>query len=161
LVQLVPMTEDEFQPFLQHDIQEYALERTLAGFWSEPEAMDESRKAHLELLPDGLRTADHYLYTIRESNSGEAVGVIWMRASMNSPRPSGFILDLEIDAPFRRKGYARQAMLELEEIARQMGLRQLGLHVFAHNDGARALYENLGYSVASVNMLKPLDAGHL
>lgn len=49
-------------------------------------------------------------------------------------------------------------MLEMEEVARRMGLQQLGLHVFAHNDGAIALYESLGYSVASLNMLKPLDA---
>jgi ribosomal protein S18 acetylase RimI-like enzyme len=154
------MTNEEFQRFLEHDIREYAVERTQAGYWSEQEAMEESRKAHLELLPDGLLTADHYLYTIRESTSGEAIGAIWMRATMNSPRPSGFILDLEIDAPFRRKGYAKQAMLELEEIARRMGLQQLGLHVFTHNDGARALYENLGYSVASLNMLKPLGTSH-
>jgi RimJ/RimL family protein N-acetyltransferase len=38
-----------------------------------------------------------------------------------------------------------------------MGLQRLGLHVFAHNHGARALYESLGYAVASLNMLKPLD----
>jgi hypothetical protein len=47
-------------------------------------------------------------------------------------------------------------MLELENVARGMGLRQLGLHVFAFNDGARALYDGLGYSVASRNMLKDL-----
>ena len=158
MVRLVPMTNEEFQRFLEHDIREYALERTQAGYWTEQEATEESRKAHLELLPEGLQTADHYLYTIREATSGEAVGVIWMSATMNSPRPSGFILDLEIDEPFRRKGYAKEAMLELEEIARRMGIQQLGLHVFAHNDGARRLYESLGYRVASLNMVKPLDA---
>jgi len=41
-------------------------------------------------------------------------------------------------------------------LARGMGLRQLGLHVFAFNEGARLLYEGLGYSVASLNMLKDL-----
>jgi hypothetical protein len=48
-------------------------------------------------------------------------------------------------------------VLQLEAIAREMGLQQMGLHVFAHNPGASALYESLGYVVTSLNMLKPLD----
>ena len=47
-------------------------------------------------------------------------------------------------------------MQELENVARGMGLRQLGLHVFAHNQAARALYEQLGYQTASLNMIKDL-----
>ena len=75
---------------------------------------------------------------------------------LNSSRGSGHIFDLEIYEPFRRKGFARQAMQELEGVARGMGLRQLGLHVFAHNRAAESLYEQLGYRVASLNMLKDL-----
>jgi len=159
MVRLMPMTHEEFELFLEHDIREYAVERKQAGYWTEAEALEQSRKAHHTLLPDGLETKDHCLYTIQESERGEAVGVIWMQATLDSARPSGFILDLEIHEPFRRKGYARQAMLQLEAVAREMGLQQLGLHVFAHNQGARVLYESLGYAVASLNMLKPLDAG--
>ena len=157
MVRLVPMTNDEFDIFLEHEIREYAVERTEAGYWTEAEALEESRKTHHTLLPDGLKTKDHCLYTIQEPERAETVGVIWMQVTLDSPRPSGFILDLEIVEPFRRKGYARQAMLQLEAVARGMGLQQLGLHVFAHNQGARALYESLGYTVASLNMLKPLD----
>jgi GNAT superfamily N-acetyltransferase len=62
------------------------------------------------------------------------VGVLWFKANLDSSRASGFIFDLEIHEPYRRKGYARQAMLELEKVARGMGLRQLALHVFAYND---------------------------
>ncbi len=38
------------------------------------------------------------------------------------------------------------------------GLSGIALHVFAHNAEAQALYRSLGYNVASMNMLKPLDA---
>ena len=106
---------------------------------------------HLEGLQD-----NHFLYTIQDADQGRAVGALWLMVNLDSPRPSGFILDLEIDEPYRRKGYGRAAMLELERLARGMGLRQLGLNVFAHNAGARALYESLGYGLGSLNMLKDL-----
>jgi ribosomal protein S18 acetylase RimI-like enzyme len=115
-----------------------------------------SRKEHKTWLPDGLRSRYHHLYTIQETEQGRPVGVLWLRTDMDSSRASGHIFDLEIHEAFRRQGYGRQAMLELERLVREMGLRQLGLHVFAHNDGARALYEELGYRVASLNMLKDL-----
>lgn len=156
MVQLVPMTPQEFETFIEGDIREYARERVRAGFWSEAEAMARSRKEHRALLPDGLKSRYHHLYVIRESQGNQAVGVLWLKTDLDSSRASGFIFDIEIHEPFRRQGYARQALLELEKVARSMGLRQLGLHVFAHNQGARALYEALDYKVASLNLLKDL-----
>ena len=47
-------------------------------------------------------------------------------------------------------------MLALEEIAKEMGIETLALHVFAHNTVAMNLYKNLGYEVASQNMKKML-----
>ncbi len=156
MVRLVPMTEAEFSSFIERDILEYANQRARAGFWSEEDALERSRQEHRRLLPDGLATRDHYLYTIRTGDGRAAVGTLWLMVSRDSARPSGFIYDLEIDERYQRRGYAREAMLELEQLARQMGLRQLGLHVFAHNTSARALYESLGYAVGSLNMLKDL-----
>ena len=156
LVKLTPMTEKEFQEFLERDIREYAAEKVRAGQWAEAEALQKSRKEHERLLPEGLMTRDHHLFTVRAGE--DAVGVIWLKASLDSPRPTGFIYDLFIAERFRRKGYASQAMLQLEEEARSLGLRQLGLHVFAHNQAAVSLYERLGYRVSSLNMVKDLPA---
>jgi len=156
MIKLVPMTQPEFDKFLEHDIREYAQERTQAGFWSEAEALTRSRKEHKALLPDGLKSRYHHLYTIRESAHNEDVGVLWLKTDFDTSRATGFIFDLEIHEPHRRKGYARQAMQELENVARGMGLRQIGLHVFFHNQAARSLYEQLGYQTASMNMLKDI-----
>jgi ribosomal protein S18 acetylase RimI-like enzyme len=73
--------------------------------------------------------------------------------------PSGFIYDLFVEEPWRGRGLAGQAMLALEERARQLGLATLYLHVFADNPVARALYDKLGYRVTSLNMAKPLSPG--
>ncbi len=156
MVKLVPMTQAEFEAFEEHDILEYAEAEVRAGYWSEADALEKARAAHRRLLPDGLATKDHYLYTIREVKRDAAVGVLWMMVNVESAKPSGFVCDIEIRPSQRRKGYARAAMLELEAVSRAMGLQQLGLHVFAYNNAARALYESLGYTVASVNMLKDL-----
>ena len=54
-------------------------------------------------------------------------------------------------------GFATQAMLALEEKAKELGLVILRLHVFTHNAVARSLYEKLGYEVSSLNMAKVLQ----
>jgi ribosomal protein S18 acetylase RimI-like enzyme len=156
MIQLVPMTEQEFKVFLDHSIREYANDKVRAGTWSQTEALARSRREYRTLLRDGLRSKYHHFYTIRESEGEEAVGVLWFRANLDSATASGFIFDIEIHEAHRRKGYGRQAMQELEQIARSMGLRQLELHVFAFNAGARTLYESLGYTVAGLNMSKRL-----
>lgn len=156
MIRLVPMTEAEFALFEERDIRAFADEQVKAGFWPASDAIDRARQAHARLLPQGLATKDHYLYTIQEAEHGAAVGVLWLMVSPDASMPSGFIYDIVVYEPYQRRGYARAAMLELETIARSMGLRQLGLHVFAHNTAARALYESLGYAVGSLNMLKDL-----
>jgi len=48
-------------------------------------------------------------------------------------------------------------MLLIEEKARELGIEQVGLHVFAYNDVAKNLYESIGYRTSSMNMLKDLE----
>ena len=86
-----------------------------------------------------------------------AVGIIWLRAELDGPVKSGYIFDVEIKEEFRGKGYGKQAMLLIEEKARELGIERMGLHVFAYNDVARNLYERIGYKVSSMNMLKDLE----
>jgi GNAT superfamily N-acetyltransferase len=139
--------------FLEHGIQEYAQDRVRAGFWTETESLARSRKEHRATLPDGIKSRYHHFYTIRDSETGNAVGILWLKTDLDSSRGSGFIFDLEIHEPFRRKGYARQAMLELENVARGMGLRNWVFTCSPSMKG-RACLRGLGYSVAWVNMLK-------
>ena len=79
-----------------------------------------------------------------------------MRANTDRPIKSGFIFDIRIDEKFRGKGYGKQAMSLIEEKARELGLKSIGLHVFAVNNVARNLYESVGYEVSSLNMTKKL-----
>jgi len=151
---LIPMTQPEFDAFLARAIPEYAADNVRAGYWSESEALKKSREAHEKNLPQGIHTQDHFLYTVYDGD--EAVGMVWMRVDLKSPAKSGFIFELYVDEKFRGKGYGKQAMSLIEEKARELGLKSIGLHVFAVNNTARNLYESVGYKVSSLNMTKKL-----
>ena len=148
------MTQPEFEIFLARAIPDYAADNVRAGYWSGSEALEKSRAGYEKLLPKGLQTKNHFLYTLYDTD--DAVGMIWLRADLQSPVRSGFIFELYVDEKFRGKGYGKQAMLLIEEKARELGLKSLGLHVFAVNNVARNLYESVGYEVSSLNMTKKL-----
>jgi len=156
MIHLVPMTQSELDSFLERDIPQFAQENVKAGYWSADEALERSRSDHEKLLPQGLATPDHHFFNIQEAQSGQKVGINWMKVNKEHAMPSGFIFNLEVDEPFRRRGFAAQAMLALEDKAEELGLATLFLHVFAHNQSAQALYHKLGYQVTSLNMAKRL-----
>ena len=154
MIQLVPMTESEFEVYLEKAIPEYAADKAGAGDWSEDEALERSRKDYLALLPQGVETGHNYLFRIQIEESGEKIGMLWMKHE--APRPHGFIFDIVLDEEQRGKGYGKEAMLALEEFAKEMKLETLALHVFAYNTAAMKLYRGLGYEVTSQNMTKKL-----
>ncbi len=156
MVDLRPMTEDEYRAWLAADFPRYAEAMVRAGYWAEERAFERSRADHDRLLPQGLATPDHYLYMIEESELGAGVGVPWLGVDRRSKRPSGFIYDLFVEGPHRRRGYATGAMRAPEDKARELGLSSLALHVSASKEGARRLYERLGYAVRGFNMGRPL-----
>ncbi|KZD93163.1 acetyltransferase GNAT family [Bacillus subtilis] len=47
-------------------------------------------------------------------------------------------------------------MAALDQTARSMGIRKLSLHVFAHNQTARKLYEQTGFQETDVVMSKKI-----
>ena len=138
------MTQPEYETFLARAIPDYVADNVRAGYWSESEALEKSREGYEKLLPNGLRVENHYMYTLYDVD--EAVGMIWIRADLQSPTKSGFIFELYVDEKFRGKDYGKQAMLLIEEKARELGWTSLGLHVFAVNavnNVARNFYERV------------------
>jgi ribosomal protein S18 acetylase RimI-like enzyme len=148
------MTQTELEVFLERTIPEYAEDKVRAGHWAESEALERSRKEFADELPQGLQTKNNYLYTLYDGDN--AVGLIWMRANVDRPTNDGFILELYVEESQRGKGYGKQIMLLIEEKARELGLKAIGLHVFGSNKIAQNLYKAVGYEVTSVNMSKTL-----
>lgn len=156
MVRLVPMSKSDLYAYLDNAIPGYAEDNVKAGYWSKEEALEKSRDVYKKLLPDGLNTKNEYLYQIRDMETDQDIGVIWLNVKADMLIPSGFIYDIELGEEFRGKGFGKQAMLAIEEKARELGLKSIGLHVFAHNAVAKRLYENIGYEVKSQNMTKQI-----
>lgn len=148
------MTEAEYDSWVEHEAEEYALEMAEASGSTLEEARRISREQTREFLPDGLRTRDAFLLRVLDGD-GAPVGVLWV-----GPHPrragAGWVFDVEIEEARRGEGFGRAAMLAAEQVARDAGWTALGLNVFGTNDRARSLYDSLGYEVASTTMTKPL-----
>lgn len=154
---LQPMTEAAFRHFCERAVADYAEENVAAGRWPAQGALERSRQEHDRLLPQGLATPGQHLFSIRDTAQGVDVGSLWLAVTEHPGGRSGYIYDIVIAPAHRRRGHARAAFVALEAVARELGLGDIGLHVFAHNEGAQALYRGLGYQVTGLNMRKVLD----
>ncbi len=155
---LVPMSEKIFAEYLSAAVAGYANDNIVSGRWPEQDAHARSEESFRDSLPQGLQTPNQYLFEITDIEGGSCVGYLWFAVVEKNNLRSAFVYDLEIKEEHRRQGYAEAAFREMEKQVRELGLQSIGLHVFAYNKGAQALYEKLGYQVSGLNMLKHLQA---
>ena len=146
------MTDAEFSAYLEAAIPEFARDKVASGQWAEASAIELSRQGYAELLPEGVSTPDNHLYTIRDD--GAAVGMLWFAAQERAAQRIAYVYDILIDAQHQRKGHATRAFAALEDGVTKLGLSGIALHVFAHNAGALALYQRLGFQATNINLLK-------
>jgi ribosomal protein S18 acetylase RimI-like enzyme len=155
--QLRRMNEAEYERFRETSIREYAQANIAAGRWLVEAALERSRDAYERLLPKGLKTPGQHLFTVHDDDQRVDVGVLWLAVTEQPGGLStGYVYDVAIAPEHRRQGHARAAFLALEAVAREMGLAEIGLHVFWNNEGAQALYRSLGYEPTGINMHKKL-----
>lgn len=150
------MSESAFARFRDQSVADFAQANVAAGRWAPGQALERSRQAYERLLPQGLRTPGHHLFTVHAAGSGQEIGAVWLAVSEQPDGRSGYVYDLVIAPPHRRQGHARAAFAALEAVARQWGLVDLGLHVFTHNRPAQALYRSLGFDPTGMQLQKRL-----
>ena len=151
------MRPEYYSVFFELASQAYASENVLAGRWPADEALDLARSETERLLPQGLATPDNQLLEILETEHGPTVGFVWFARMKRGSTYAAFIYQIYVAPEARRRGFASAALAAVERMAREQGLSALALHVFAHNEGAQALYRSFGYVTASLNMHKPLN----
>ncbi len=156
MVRLVPMSQAEFEKYLEHVVPDYAQEHVRTGNWSAEKALQLAEESFRTLLPDGLDTPNHYLFTIEDETLGKKVGILWLAVEEREGGPRAFVYDVEIDPAYRRQGYGSQALEALEDKVRELGLTRIMLHVFGHNHAARAMYEKLEYETVNLILSKTL-----
>ena len=159
MLQLVPMTEPEFQAFRLATIVDYAQAHVKMGKWRPEEAIRLATREFNYLLPHGLATPNQHLFSLRDEALETVVGRLWFAVQQEEGGEQvAYVCNVLIFGAFRRQGYGSQAMQALEEMVRTLGLSTITFHVFGHNHAARAMYEKLGYETTDVIMRKMLTS---
>ncbi len=156
MITLVRMSEEDFPSFETECTTAYARDNLRAGRWPASTALQRAQQEFRRLLPDGLDSPNHHVYSIRETERDQTVGFVWLAESDADGVRTGYIYSIHINPAQRGLGYAKRALDLVEEQGRARGLASVSLHVFSHNAAAQALYRSLGYGITGFNMLKPL-----
>ncbi|SCG75210.1 GNAT family N-acetyltransferase [Micromonospora coxensis] len=155
-VRLESMTDAQYLDYRERAEDDYADSIAASGTLPRPEARRKAREDHARLLPDGPATPGHHLWRVLDGDDGADVGLLWLHVAQRSDGPHAFVYDIEVHEQARRRGYGRAVMRAAERFCRDRGVVSIALNVFGHNTGARALYEQEGYQVTSVQMRKRL-----
>lgn len=151
-VTLASMTEVEYAGWREVAVVGYAQEFVTSGILDAEAATERAQKDFAELLPDGLATENHLLWTAWAEPEPVAVGSIWVMLAPDRRPPHAFVYSLDVDAAQRRRGYGQAIMEAAMRECRERGIATMGLNVFGHNETARRLYDRLGFQVMSTSM---------
>lgn len=147
-----PMTEAEYGPWLELDVQAYADELVGTGMLAPVDALARSRRDYEELLPEGLRSPDRPLWILTAND--EPVATLWLMHHL-SPGLT-WVASVEVRPEHRGRGHGRSVMRFAEQAARAAGDPIIGLNVFGNNSVAMSLYESLGYRATAQTRSVPV-----
>lgn len=156
MLHLIAMNEEQFRTFATHSSSGYAQDIEQTYLLPKDLAQRQALEIYNELLPDGLDTPEHYLFSLR-SRTGEDVGVLWFGINSDHGSTTLFIYDIEIHPHAQRCGHGKKALEHVESWARAHGIRRIELNVFAHNKAGLALYSAYGLEPHEITMSKRLD----
>ncbi len=155
------MSNDEFEEFYDHFIESYADQNVDNGDWDREEALGLAKLQINALLPKGVDTESHYLFSIFNDKLNMNVGFIWVQIQETKSSKKAFLMDLEIFDVFQGKGLGEESLNSLEDYLKSSGVKSLSLHVFAKNETARNLYLKFGFKDMSFNMVKSLEGNQI
>ncbi len=128
-----------------------------------PEVSDlailEARRRNLDQLAAILDLPEGGLF-VAVDEQGSLIGhVILMGNNIDSVSevPQAWVYDLSVRPDWWGRGVARGLMARAEGFARSLGLEWIGLGVTRANQRALHFYEELGYAVERVQMVKRLE----
>ncbi|MGH2598610.1 MAG: GNAT family N-acetyltransferase [Candidatus Rokuibacteriota bacterium] len=125
-------------------------------------------------LPRGEEMADVYLAFVLDrcektagriivaEVDGAVVGFVSVLATVAPEEPDegkapyAYISDLVVLPPYRRRGLGRALLEHAERFARDSGATVLRVGVLAKNEGAKRLYDRMGFADYMIQLIKPL-----
>ncbi len=154
-IRLDPMTAEEYAAYLRKAVLAYAEAHVSAKSWPAEGARQRAIDEYAALLPEGVATPGHHLYTARDGD--RTIGIVWFAERPYGVGRVAYLYDIEVDAALRGQGHGEALMQAMEHEVRSAGLKAVRLQVFGNNSVARSLYRKLGYVETNVVMAKELD----
>ncbi|KAB1152048.1 GNAT family N-acetyltransferase [Micromonospora sp. AMSO12t] len=154
MLRLEPMTAEQYLRYRRRAEASYAQHIAESGALPAPEAERKAQEDYATLLPDGLATPGHHLWTVHDGD--DEVGMFWLHVEQKSDGPHAFCYDVEVRPEVRRRGHGRAMFQAVEQRCREWGVVSIGLSVFGFNLPARRLYEQLGFEATAIQMRKRL-----
>jgi ribosomal protein S18 acetylase RimI-like enzyme len=157
---LTPMSPADVPAYLRGFVDWHAQAMLEAGVGigagADVDDLHARARAQLEpqLGPDGLPVGST-IFDVRTGDTEEKVGVLWAGGADFGFGPLFYVHDLRIHAPFRGRGFGREALDDVYEIAKARGgVVGVALSVLASNAVARELYRSSGFAVLSEVMVR-------
>ena len=144
------MRPDEFESFREGFIEDWAIDLAKVENLPLELARAEATRRTDADLTDAVETEGHRLYVITADD--DRIGTLWF--SFGEKR--AFLDDITIDEEHRGQGHGRRALELMERELQGLGVELVQLNVYAHNPGARSLYDRIGYEVTGVKMSKKI-----
>lgn len=144
MTMLKPASSEESAQFNELFVSAYSNDAVAGGLYvQEKDAIAHARNTIAKYSSQDA--APNAMLAISAEGVEEPVGFIWYAVAPRLGGSSAFVLQLFIKPAYRRRGYAREALLALESLASALGHLSIGLSVFHHNSGARELYASVGF----------------
>ena len=158
MIQLTPMTEQEYSAFYEHVILDYADGLVRAGNAPPDVAVQVSQQQCAPVLSNELASPNQFFFLIHtDTPDAKHVGYLWWGVREQYGIRTAVLYFIGIFEPYRRRGYARQALCLLEELIKKQGLEEVRLYVFGHNTRAWTLYKKMRYTAVSMTMAKKIE----
>lgn len=146
---------------LQSNLHEARLDLSEQPFALDRDTSDEAAAATLLYNRERAAACDGALM-VAEHDDKVIAFMCWLveeagpfvRAEM---RRFGYVADLVIDEPHRRKGIGQRLLAEAESLTRARGLKRLVIGVLAGNDSALGAYRRFGFEPFCFELQKALD----
>jgi ribosomal protein S18 acetylase RimI-like enzyme len=148
-VRLDWMTAQEYPAWEALAASGYAQSQVKAGHWLTENAEERALQVTRGLLPLGPETPNHHLWVARDTETGAAVGWLWIEIRSGDGRIEAYVYTVDVDEAQQGVGYGRAVMEAGAAAARELGAEVVALNVFGFNDRAYNLYKSLGYQVAN------------
>ncbi|MBK3494241.1 GNAT family N-acetyltransferase [Viridibacillus sp. YIM B01967] len=146
------MSEEDFILYIQDKEVRFAevLAENVHEYSENPKIR--AQKQLSNILPQGYHTINHEFYMIEKEKN--IIGYVWLK--IEEQKKSAFLYEIYIFDSQRSKGIGKTVMKEIEDYIAEKGICYFKLHVFGTNTGAIKLYDELGFEVAGLNMLKKI-----